>query len=291
MNVIAPKTGAEVAQAIEQIPLREVYSERTGETDNRPFCAEWSIRISEERVDMARMMVATKTERCSPGQLSAALGTLKGTSERIRALAEALLKGRPDLDLLLGFALAETIPRAKLYVLRPAGRPIGDFSQLSEDILGMAGVPPQWTRNQIEMAKQCPAFLALDLRNDGSSTGKLYFSFDEESQVDRYLYGLNARDLRKKLTQVQTHISDNPTGRLVVTPRAEGDQTVDVTLHAHLNTLPVLHPALDQAWSRLKMQAQQNGLLPLHYSYASWLSGPTPSESLYYTFSPRSGKV
>lgn len=284
LKLIAPHNGHDVAEAIERLPLRPVYSDLNDGGDPRPFCAEWSLRSGASGIDTARVMVAVDTQQCKRGLLNQTLESLSGTPERLRSLAEALLADRPDLDLLLGFALAEATPRAKLYVLRPTLRPIAGFEQLSADILRLAGVDPNWTREQIEMADQAPAFFALDLRADGSSSGKLYFSFDHESKVESLLERLGAEPLCQKLHQITGHVSDNPNGRLVVTTRASSASTLDVTLHAHLQALPSLSPALEVAWANLKQRAQDHRLRPLKYSYASWLHGPSPAESLYYTF-------
>ena len=163
MNVIAPSRGQAIAQAIETLPLRPVYPRLEDGEDTRPICAEWSLRSSAEGIDQARVMVAANTEECEPGQLKAALSSLPGTSDRLRTLGDRLLAKRPDLDLLLGFALKESTPRAKLYILRPANQAIEDFAQLSAAILSQAGIAPEWTRRQLALAGQVPAFLALDL--------------------------------------------------------------------------------------------------------------------------------
>ncbi len=286
MNVIAPDTGSAVARTLETLPLRRVYESLEDGDEHRSFCAEWSVRATSGGIDRARVMVPANTERCRPGQLLDALQSLKGTSAPMSALAEQLLNDRPDLDLLLGFALAEVPARAKLYVLRPAGRPIHAFAGLCRDVLSSAGIHPEWTRTQIALAERVPAFFALDLRTDGSSCGKLYFSFDHAVEVDAMLERLNAHSLRDTLQRIHSHVSNNPTGRLVVTTRASSNETIDVTLHAHLRSLPELSPALQSAWSDLQATAVEQGMRPLKFSYASWMQGPRPAESLYYTFGP-----
>ena len=285
LNVIAPETGASVAAAIEGLPLRPVYPIPAQENE-RPYCAEWSIRSSERGIDIARLMVSVNSDPCQPGQLNATLNTIGGTSRIIRDVAEQLVSVRTDLDLLLGFALGESSPRAKLYVLCPAGQSIDDFADLSCDILAAAGISPDWANQQVELAQQTPAFFAIDLCSNGSASGKLYFSFSQTADADDLLRRLDATPLRETLDRVHPHISNNPTGRLVVTTRAEAGETTDITLHTHLADLPTLNPALMTAWERLQHTAARHGLPPLHWSYASWLWGPRPSESLYYTFVP-----
>ncbi len=286
MHLMAPETGSTVARAIESLPLRRVYETLEDGDEHRSFCAEWSVRATPEGIDRARVMVPANTDRCRPGQLKNALQSLEGTSEQMSALAEQLLRDRPDLDLLLGFALAEVPARAKLYILRPRGRPVEAFSDLCGDVLAAVGIDTSWTRTQIALAEQVPAFFALDLRADGSSSGKLYFSFDDEKGVDAILERLNADSLRDTLKRIQGHVSNNPNGRLVVTTRASASETIDVTLHAHLHSLPELNPALHSAWVELQNLAIDRNMRPLRYSYASWMQGPRPAESLYYTFGP-----
>lgn len=285
LNVIAPESGPSVAAAIEGLPLRPVYPIPAQENE-RPYCAEWSIRSSEQGVDIARVMVSVNSDPCQPGQLNATLNTIGGTSPTIRNVAEQLVSDRTDLDLLLGFALGETSPRAKLYVLCPAGQSIDDFVELSCGILAAAGIDPNWAKQQVDLAHQTPAFFAIDLCSNGTSNGKLYFSFSQTTDADNMLRRLDAAPLRKTLERVHPHVSDNPTGRLVVTARATADQTTDITLHTHLSSLPTLNPALMTTWERLQHTAANHGLPPLQWSYASWLWGPRPSESLYYTFAP-----
>lgn len=284
LESIAPENGHDVAKAIERLPLLPVYSHLKEGGQGRPHCAEWSIRSDSNGIDTARVMVAIDTERCAPGLLNSALESLSGTPKRLCSMAEDLLADRPELDLLLGFALAEPTPRAKLYVLRPTFQHIAGFDQLSEDILRLAGVDPTWTRTQTEMAGQAPDFFAVDLRTDGSSCGKLYFSFDHENEVDRLLERQGAEPLRDKLRQITDHISDNPNGRLVVTTRTSKATTMDITLHAHLTSLPPMGSAIETAWMELQQRAADHEMKTLTHSYASWLHGPNPSERLYYTF-------
>jgi len=229
-------------------------------------------------------MVATETEDCAPGTLTAALQSIGETSGALSELAEQLQARRRDLDLLLGFDLSESNPRSKLYVLRPAGFPVPGFAQLCEQILSTAGVETDWTRDQLARAGSPPAFLAVDLRTAGSNSGKLYFSFNEVAEADALLRDLGCEPLRERLSRIAPHVSDNPNGRLVITTRARHSKTTDITLHAHLQSLPVLHPALQEAWRSLQTRAAQMGGRALYPSYASWLWGERPSESLYYTF-------
>jgi len=284
--MLSPEHGAKVASAIDKVPLRTVYTDKSDPSDARILGAEWSIRAHQEGVDRARVMVATDTRRCPPGVLDAALQSVGDTPKPLRVLAENLLRRRRDLDLLLGFDLGEATPRSKLYVLQPAGSPVQGFSGLCEDILSIAGVDPGWTHEQMKLAERVPAFLALDLKADAQTTAKLYFSFDRMSDGDALLAALNAEPLRERLHAINANLSDNPHGRLVVTTRGRGSETVDVTLHAHLKDLPQLAPALDEAWESLKTQAQHRGGHTLFPSYTSWVWGPRPSESLYYTFRP-----
>ena len=284
--MLSPEHGAKVAAAIDKVPLRTVYTDQSDPSDARILGAEWSVRAHQDGVDRARVMVAVDTSRCPPGVLGAALKSVGDTPKQLRVLAENLLQRRHDLDLLLGFDLGETTPRAKLYVLQPGGRPIAGFSGLCEDILSIAGVHPSWTHEQMKLAEQVPAFLALDLRADAQTNGKLYFSFDRVADADAVLSSLQAEPLRERLSSIESHVSDNPHGRLVVTTRGCESETVDVTLHAHLQTLPELSPALNEAWASLRTQAQEMKNHTLYPSYASWMWGPRPSESLYYTFRP-----
>jgi hypothetical protein len=286
MNIIAPDSGSAVARALETLPLQRAYESLEDGDEHRSFCAEWSVRATAGGIDRARVMVPADTDQCQPGQLMNALQSLKGTSEKMSALAEQLLRDRPDLDLLLGFALAEVPARAKLYILQPRGRPVEAFTDLCRDVLATAGIDTTWTYSQVALAEQVPAFFALDLRADGASSGKLYFSFDEETKVDALLERLNADSLRDTLQRIHGNVSDNPNGRLVVTTRASASETVDVTLHAHLHSLPALNPALQSAWADLQNLAIDRNMRPLKYSYASWMQGPCPAESLYYTFGP-----
>lgn len=283
---LSPAHGAHVAAAIAKVPLRTVYADKADPADARILGAEWSVRVHHGGVDRARVMVATDTSRCPPGVIDAALRSVGDTPRPMRDLAEDLLARRKDLDLLLGFDLGELSPRAKLYVLQPAGRSVSGFSGLCEDILSLAGVHPSWSQEQIRLANRAPAFMALDLRADAQTNGKLYFSFDRVADTDALLSSLKAESLRHPLSAVERHLSDNPHGRLVVTARGCGPDTVDVTLHAHLETLPVLSPDLHQAFSSLRAQAQQMGSRDLFPSYASWLWGPRPAQSLYYSFRP-----
>jgi hypothetical protein len=286
LSTLSPEHGSKVAAAIDKVPLRTVYADQSGPSDARILGAEWSVRAHQGGIDRARVMVATDTTRCPRGVIAAALQSVGNTSKPLRVLAENLLVRRKDLDLLLGFDLGEASPRAKLYVLQPAGRSIAGFSGLCEDILSIAGVHPSWTHEQMKLAEQVPAFLALDLRADAQTNGKLYFSFDRVDDADALLCSLKAESLRERLSAIEHHISDNPHGRLVVTTRGCGPDTVDITLHAHLKMLPELSPALDEAWRGLQAQAQQMGNRALYPSYASWMWGPQPAESLYYSFRP-----
>jgi hypothetical protein len=283
---LSPEHGPQVAAAIEKVPVRTVYTDKSDPSDARLYGAEWSVRAHQGGIDRARVMVATDTGRCPRGVIDAALQSVGNTPKPLRVLAENLLVRRKDLDLLLGFDLSETSPRTKLYVLQPAGRSVAGFSGLCEDILSIAGVHPSWTHEQMKLAEQVPTFLALDLRADAQTSGKLYFSFDRVDDADALLCSLKAEPLRERLSALERHISDNPHGRLVVTTRGCGPDTVDVTLHAHLKTLPELSPALNQAWMGLQAQAQQMGSRVLYPSYASWMWGPQPAESLYYSFRP-----
>ncbi len=283
---LSPEHGPRVVAAIESVPFRAVYSDQADPSDARILGAEWSVRAHQGGVDRARIMVAVDTSRCPPGVLSSALQSVGDTPKPLGVLAENLLIQRHDLDLLLGFDLSESVPRSKLYVLQPANRPITGFSGLCEDILSIAGVHTSWTHEQMKMAEQVPAFLALDLRANAQTNGKLYFSFDRVKDADALLSALQAEPLRERLNTIERHLSDNTHGRLVVTTRGCGTDTVDVTLHAHLQTLPELSPVLDDAWANLQVQAQQMGNRVLHPSYASWMWGPRPAESLYYTFRP-----
>lgn len=283
---LSPEHGPQVAAAIDKVPLRTVYSDQSDPSDARIHGAEWSVRAHQDGVDRARVMVATDTSRCPPGVLDGALQSVGDTPKPLRVLAENLLQRRHDLDILLGFDLGEDPPRSKLYVLQPAGGPVAGFSGLCEDILSIAGVHPSWTHEQMKLAEQVPAFLALDLRADAQTNGKLYFSFDRVNDADALLLALQAEPLRERLSAIERHLSDNPHGRLVVTTRGCGSDTVDVTLHAHLRTLPELSPALDEAWTDLRAQARRMGNRTLYPSYASWMEGPRSAESLYYTFRP-----
>ncbi len=293
LSVVAP--GADdAAEALRTIPVRPVYEEPAPDTRSalrRWWGAEWSVRVGLDSgaIDTARVMVPVDTPRVAPSGLSQALSSLAPASPpRLRRLADLLRRDRPDLDLLLGLDLGAAVARGKLYVMRPAGRPVADFADVCRAVLSQARVDAGWTSARLDEAGRHPAFLALDLRDDGAAAGKLYLSCDTVAEADRLLAVADRPRLRARLRAVTGHLGDHRIGRLVVTVRGRGAETVDVTLHAHLHGLPALDPRTTAAFASLSAEASARGLV-LRPSYASWLDGPHPAESLYYVTRPIPG--
>lgn len=289
LDHLAPTHGARVGEAFGALPLRPVYDVPPDLTDVDRHLqgAEWSLRVGPAGVvDRARVMVAVDAPRATEGALQRALAALgPGIARGARVLAERLRRERPDLDLLLGADLGRA-PRAKLYVLRPAGRPVDGFADLARAVLGAHGVAPGWTADVLDRAGRDPAFFALDLHADGRTGGKLYLSATDRDDADVLLAALDRQSLRERLRCLGDVDADHAVGRFVVTPRARGTQTVDVTLHAHLGRDPPLSRPLSAAWQAVQDDARRVLGRTLRASYVSWLDGPTPSESLYYRVSP-----
>lgn len=273
------------------LPTRPVYEDPPPDTlpsAQRLFHAEWSLRhhLSSAQVDRARVMLPVHTAQASPGSLGAWLRALAPQAPpALPRLADRLHRDRPDLDLLVGVDFGGDSPRAKLYVLRPAGRPVANFRALSVDLLKTAQVHPDWTQRQIDAADRDPAFLALDLRADGGAAGKLYFAHSDPDDAHRTLRRLGRDRLCSTLDTLSPALAHNPTGTLVVTPRGAGSDTRDVTLHAHLGQLPALSEPLAHAVHALAAQARERGWT-LRPSFASWLDGPQPAQSAYYVIRP-----
>jgi hypothetical protein len=277
LDTLSPGLGSAMGPAFDELSVMPVYRlppECAPSRDGAYFrCAEFSIRSDAQGVQRGRMMVAlwapwSSSERIVRALCSVEPGYSSELLDRVRWAHETY----PDLDFLLGLAAdAKGGVRGKVYVMRPSHTDLPAFDEIATDLLAAAGVSRDWTASAIETVGRGPMFFALDLLPDGRAGGKLYFGFEDPTPVAGLLEQLQRPWLRAQLDEVARNVSSNPVGRMVLTLRARGAETSDVTLHAHLASLPTVTPALQSAWEDTEALAGEVLGRPLDLSYVSWL--------------------